>query len=133
MVARNPSGTLVKSDAFIEPLKSVTRDMGGGGMHSSAGDYLKLLMALLRNDGTLLSNSSVAELLKPQVKDSEYLADERNASIFGDMWPDGKKVKCNHGLGGLVTEEDLSSGRRQGSMMWFGDSSIVWVCQCPLS
>ena len=132
MVARSPSGTLIESDTFTGPLKSVKRDIGGGGLHSSAEDYLKLLIALLRNDGTLLSKSSVADLLKPQVNDIEYLKDEHNARMFGDMWPSGGKVRCNHGLGGLVIVEDLSSGRKKGSMMWFGSSMIVWVRHHPL-
>jgi CubicO group peptidase (beta-lactamase class C family) len=62
IVVRSPSGTLTESRPFTEPWKYVTRDMGGGGMYTSAGGYLKLLMAILRNDGTLLSKTSVAEL-----------------------------------------------------------------------
>jgi hypothetical protein len=87
--------------------------MGGGGMYTSARDYLKLLMAILRNDGTLLSKSSMAELLKPQVKDSECLVDERNTQMFAETWPKGGKVKRNHSLGGLVAMEDLSTGHRE--------------------
>ena len=68
MVARSLSGTLTESSAFTEPWIYVTRDMGGGGMYTSAGDYLRLLMAILRNDGTLLSKTSMAELLKPQLE-----------------------------------------------------------------
>jgi len=29
----------------------------------------------------------MAELLKPQVKDNEYLMDEHNTQIFAEMWP----------------------------------------------
>jgi hypothetical protein len=64
-------------------------------------------MVILRNDGTLLSKASIAELLKPQVKDNEYLADERNTQIFAQMWPRGGKVKVQPqfkrtgGYGGL--------------------------------
>ena len=98
-------------------------------MYTSAGDYLKLLMAILRNDG-ILSKTSMAELLKPQVKDSEYLVGERNTQMFTEVWPKGGKVKCNHSLGGLVVMEDLSTGRKRGSLMWFGSSMIVWVSRC---
>lgn len=130
MVVRSPSGTLTEIRPFTEPWKYVTRDMGGGGMYTSAGDYLKLLMAILRNDSTLLSKTSMAELLKPQVKDNEYLVDERNTQMFAQMWPKGGKVKCNHSLGGLVVVEDLSTGRKRGSLMWVGSTMIVWVSQC---
>jgi CubicO group peptidase (beta-lactamase class C family) len=125
VIARSPSGTLTDSSAFTEPWKCVIRDMGGGGMYTSAGDYLKLLMAILRNDGTLLSKTSTAELLEPQVKDSECLVDERNTQMLAETWPKAGKVKCNHSLGGLVVIEDLSTERKRGSLMWFGSSMIV--------
>jgi methyl acetate hydrolase len=126
-VARSPAGTLTNSNTFTEPMKSATKDIGGGGMYSTAGDYMKLLKALLQNDGTLLSKSSVSELLKPQVEDNAYLDHERNAYIFSNIWPNGAKANCNHGLGGLVNMEDLSTGRKTGSMMWLGATAIVWV------
>lgn len=127
VVARSPAGSLTNSNAFTEPMKSAAKDMGGGGMYSSAGDYIKLLSALLRNDDTLLSKSSVSELLKPQVKDNAHLDHERNAYIFSNIWPNGAKVTCNHSLGGLVSMEDLSTGRKTGSVMWLGATAIVWV------
>jgi CubicO group peptidase (beta-lactamase class C family) len=127
MAVRSPAGSLMESDAFTEPLKSATRGMGGGGMYSSASDCMKLLMALLQNDGTLLAKDSVAELLKLLVKDSAYSADQSNADIFGNIWPKGAKVKCNRSLGGLVNMEDLSTGRRKSSMMWYGGPMIAWV------
>lgn len=88
---------------------------------------MKLLKALLRNDDTLLSKGGVSELLKPQVKDNAYVDHERDAYIFNNIWPNGAKVNCNHGLGGLVNMEDLSTGRNRGLMMWLGATAIVWV------
>lgn len=107
-------------------------------MCSSASDYMKLLMALLRNDGTLLSKTSVAELFKPQVKDDAYMTDERNAYVMGSIWPNGAKVECNHSLGGMVNMEDLSTGLKKGSMLWYGGTMIAWVSRelpqaCPNS
>ena len=68
MASRSSTDTLVDSDVFTRPLKSAARHIGGTGMYSSASDFMKLLLAMLRNDGTLLSKESVAELLTPQVK-----------------------------------------------------------------
>ena len=99
MAEHSPTGTLVDSNSFPEPPKYATRDMGGAGMYSSTSDYMRMLMALLRNDGKLISRGSVAELLNRHVKDNAYLADENNVHMFGDMWPIGAKVKCNHSLG----------------------------------
>jgi hypothetical protein len=78
MASWSPTNTLVDSDVFTEPLKSTTKDIGGTGMYSNASDFMKLLIAILRNDGTLLSKESVAELLVPQVKNSSYIPDESN-------------------------------------------------------
>jgi hypothetical protein len=68
-------------------------------MYSSASDCMKLLMALLQNDGLLLSKENVADLSKSQVKDSAYLPDESNAHILGTIWPKRAKIKCSHSLG----------------------------------
>jgi hypothetical protein len=127
MAARSPIGALIDGNAFAKPLKSTIRDMGSVGMYASAGDYMKLLMALLRNDGTLLSKGSVAELSTLQVKDSAYLADDRNANFFEKIWPEGAKVKCNHGLGELVNMEDLRTGRKRGSIMCYRGDMIAWI------
>lgn len=102
---------------YFEPLKSTTKDIGGTGMYSNTSDFMKLLITILRNDGTLLSKESVAELLLPQVKNSSYMPDESNEQILGDIWPNGAKIQYNHTLGGVITEEDLSSGRKKGSVM----------------
>jgi CubicO group peptidase (beta-lactamase class C family) len=125
MAARSPDGNLVKGDA--EYFQKMSMDMGSAGMYTSAADFLKLLTALLRNDGMLLSKESVLDLAKPQVTDADYMNNERNAPILGDVWPKGAEVPCNHGLGGLINMEDLPTGRKKGSLMWFGAGMIVWV------
>jgi hypothetical protein len=60
------------------------------------------------------------------------MPDESNEQILGDIWPNEAKIQYNHTLGGVITEEDLSSGRKKGSVMWFGSPMIVWVCQNPI-
>ena len=125
MAARSPEGTLIKGDA--EYFQKMSMGTGGAGMYSSAEDYLKVLTALLRNDGKLLSKENVRELSRPQIKDPDYMAHDRNKPILGDVWPKGVEVQRNWGLGGLINMEDLPWGRKKGSLMWFGVGMMVCV------
>jgi CubicO group peptidase (beta-lactamase class C family) len=119
MASWSSTDTLGDGDVFTRPLKSATRHIGGTGMYLSASDFTKLLLAMLRNDGTLLSKENIAEPLTPQVKNSSYMADESKGQISGDIRSNGAKVQCNHSLGGVIAEEDLSSGpERLGNVVW---------------
>jgi CubicO group peptidase (beta-lactamase class C family) len=65
MSMRNPkTGELMQSPSrfWSEKYKD---DHGGGGVFSCAADYIKVLHALLRNDGTLLKPSSIDTLFTP--------------------------------------------------------------------
>lgn len=104
---------------------------GGGGLYSTAADYLRLLRCLLRGgelDGTrILSESAVAEISRNQIGDLEAsmqrtaLADRSNDFIFMD----GSQ---KFGLGVMIETEQRRGRRAIGSFSWAGIvNTFFWV------
>ena len=102
-------------------------DIGRAGAYSSSSDYMKLLTSLLRNDEKVLARQSVAELFKPQLRDTSHLMAKSKPKIDVSIWPDG--VPLYHSLGGLVNMDVFPSGRRKGSMSWVGGLNLYWVSE----
>ena len=112
---------------------------GGGGLHMSAGSYIKLLQSLL-NDGVyaptgkrILKKETVDLLFAPQYtndKESKY-GNELRAWLHVDTDPfhrsprNGGPKEVPHrrrgfGLGCILTLEDLPGGRAAGTLMASG-------------
>jgi methyl acetate hydrolase len=114
----------------------VTQDpefhMGGGGLYSTAGDYITLLQMLLQG-GTLgevriLQPETVQEMSRNQIGDLNVTA--INSAIPAltnnvDFYPDMVK---KWGLGFMITTEDLPTGRSAGSLAWAGlANTYYWI------
>jgi CubicO group peptidase (beta-lactamase class C family) len=107
-------------------------DRGGGGACTSMSDYVKVLIALLKNDGTLLKPATIDLLFTPCLSSDA-------AKKLGDDWSKGRQKvdtddielkiakQVNHALGGMVSETDLPGGRKAGSMWWGGLPNLIWV------
>jgi len=136
MTMRDANGKLIPSPTRYFP-EDTADDQGGGGLYSTAGDYIKVLIALLKNDGTLLSPSGVDILFTP------YLSPAAAASLKGvrteqhldlesekDSWAMGgvvAPVDVDYALGGLYAEYDSEGGRKAGTMSWGGLPNLSWV------
>lgn len=98
-------------------------------MFSSASDYVKVLVSLLKNDGKLLKPESVKQMFEPQLPDAKYihevLADpevNRGMTLGSEM---GKQ--WNWGLGGILAMEDTPGRRSKGTLTWSGMPNLAWV------
>lgn len=129
----------VQSDTF-GPIGRVRRS-GGGGLAGTARDYIKVLISLLRDDGVLLRPASVASMFTPQLKDPSMLrkiqAHPMAFALAGNI-PAGAPV--NFGLGGLINEEAMPTGRSAGGLQWSGYPNLFWwinprdgICGCYFS
>lgn len=118
MTARTPTGDLVS----VPPLRKLDPldDLGGGGIYCAPSDYIKLLAALLKNDGTLLKPESVAEMWKPQLPDTKYLDAALADETAGPMFRSGVNGSnaWNWGLGGILNTEDVEGVTSKGTMTW---------------
>lgn len=118
MTARTPAGDLVSAPPLrkLDPLD----DLGGGGLYSAPSDYIKLLAALLKNDGTLLKPESVSEMFTPQLPSDKYLAAALDDETAGPMFKSGVSDSnaWNWGLGGILNMEDVEGITSKGTMTW---------------
>ncbi|KAI0850367.1 putative transesterase [Daldinia vernicosa] len=101
--------------------KSAKGDFGGHGLFMTAPDYVKVLHSLLANDGKILKPETVNDMfehhLSPEATESHRAA---LVSPMGVFFRVGTAVDAvsGHGLGGLLTLQDVDG--------WYGDHTLTW-------
>lgn len=101
---------------------------GGGGLYSTAHDYLCFLQSLLNDDGLLLKSSTIKEMLSPQVQ-HEHIFDEMPDRSVAKRFASKRKIagKLQHSLCGMMGSETSDLGRSGSSNMWYGATNTYWV------
>lgn len=121
---RKSTGELVPSAPYNHP--DPVDDLGGGGLYSSAGDYIKMLISLLKNDGTLLKPETVKMMFEPQLADPKPLLAHTQDPNAGAMFRNGvDSASWNFGLGGILTTADVPDVCRKGTLSWGGLPNLV--------
>ena len=111
------------------PAAQATEAMGGGGITASPTEYIKILHAILKNDGSLLKKETVDMMFQPHLTPgskeglAKLLAIPEFNQMVGNL-PQG--VTKDWGLGGLLLEGDIPGWRSQGSMSWGGMPNLIW-------
>ena len=106
-----------------------TDAMGGGGIYATPAEYMKVLHAVLKNDGTLLKRETVEDMFRPQLSGQSRAALLKVMS-FPDVngmtggLPEG--TKRDWGFGGLLIMQDLEGWRSKGTMTWGGMPNLTW-------
>jgi len=127
---RESSGRLVPQP--LEKQTPQTSFSGGGGIYSSAPDYLTLLQALL-NGGSLrgteiLRPSTVALMGENQIGNLEAgRMKTTNPALSNDVdfFP-GKRLRW--GLGHMINLDAIADGRKAGSLTWAGlFNTYYWI------
>ena len=101
---------------------------GGGGLFGTAGDYLRLLQALLTADRRILGDEMRRLLFAPQ--SGSHRAGALTSAIPAvnapfDLFPD---MATAWSLGGLINPQAIPGGRSAGSMGWAGiANTYYWV------
>jgi methyl acetate hydrolase len=125
--ARTPGG-LISTD--IEIPQNPEFHMGGGGLYSTAGDYLKFAQMILHG-GTfngaqilqpetvaVMSQNAMGDLVCNPMKTAVPAASNDVNFISGMKW----------GLSFLINPEPLPTGRSPGSLAWAGlANSYFWI------
>jgi methyl acetate hydrolase len=118
MHARIERGALAASPFGLPPPPHPA--MGGGGLYSTAGDYLKFLMAILAGGAPILSGASVAAMAHPEAEGLHVgvLPSVGSwLSVGFDPFPGRNK---QFGLGFAINPEPGPAGRSAGSLAWAG-------------
>ena len=118
MHVRTPEGGLAPMAFEMPPAPHF--GMGGGGLYSTAGDYLKFLSAILVGGGPILSAASVAAMAETQWEGEEVgVLGSANPMLCAGFDPFPGNTK-RWGLGFLVNPELGPNGRAVGSLAWAG-------------
>ena len=130
------SGKAVLKPKVVPPEPRPEEAMGGGGIYATPVDYLKVLHAVLKNDGLLLKQETVNDMFRSHLSQGSQQAlmkllqiPEVNLMMGG--LPEGTEL--NWGLGGLLLMDDLPGWRRRGTLTWGGMPNLTWVSvlSCP--
>jgi CubicO group peptidase (beta-lactamase class C family) len=132
---RGPGGSLT-----AEPLEPLAKRQapaprsfsGGGGIYSTAADYLTLISALLRDGaldgGRILRPETVALMGQNQIGDVDVgVLKTMTPSLSNDvdLCPG---VPCKWGFGHMINMQAMAGGRGAGSMTWGGLlNTYYWI------
>ena len=109
-----------------------TNFSGGGGIYSTAPDYLTLLQALLNGGSlrgaTILRPETVAMMGRNQIGNIEAgILKTLNPNLSNDVdfFPG---VHLRWGLGHMINVDPVPDGRRAGSLTWAGlFNTYYWI------
>ncbi|CAG8903624.1 unnamed protein product [Penicillium salamii] len=104
-------------------------DFGGHGLFLPGCDYIKILHSLLANDGKLLRGDSVEDMFRHHLSDEATVGHrEALGGPAGVFFRVGTEVgaRVGHGLGGLVTLEDVEGWYGEGTLTWGGGLTLAW-------
>ncbi|KAM5446182.1 hypothetical protein McanMca71_008020 [Microsporum canis] len=127
MALRSPDGSVIKGKV---PFGYPAADCCGGvGLYSTPADQAKLLSALLRDGGGIISEGSLNELLRPQTADASHfnsmMCGPKRAHL-GQTWPEGSKG--HFGLSSSINAENFPGRRAAKSANWQGMPGIhAWL------
>ena len=127
---RLEDGTLVPTD--FEVPQEPQFEMGGGGLYSTAGDYLKFLRMVLNRGqgagGQVLKPETVELMSANQMGALDVLQlKSTNTMLTNDLVlpPD---VPHKWGLAYMINTKPLPTGRSAGSLMWAGlTNCYYWI------
>lgn len=103
--------------------------LGGSGLYTTVGDYLKVLEDLMQEQPKTLKKETVDLMFTPQLSEesrkSLRASMELMGVMIGGMVPEN--VRLDHGLGGLlVVDDNPNTGMKGGTMTWAGHGNLLW-------
>ncbi|KAG2171894.1 hypothetical protein INT44_006684 [Umbelopsis vinacea] len=102
---------------------------GGHGLYLPGTDYTKILRSLLASDGKLLKPATVDDMfqhhLSPEATKAHQTAMAGPMGIFFRVGIDSQ-TKAGHGLGGLLTLEDVDGRYGERTLTWGGGLTFAW-------
>jgi CubicO group peptidase (beta-lactamase class C family) len=128
MHARLPDGSLAPIEFPLPPAPNP--GMGGGGLYSTARDYLAFLKALLDGGvgahGRILRPETVALMLANHVRDLDCGDLVSSSPAMTNDFKPLPGVAKRWGLGFLLNQTDGPDGRRAGAGAWAGLSNCYY-------
>jgi len=131
---RGPDGGLVP-DPTIEIPQEPEFEMGGGGLYSTAGDYLKFVRLML-NEGrsdkgeAVLKPETVAAMSQNAMGDCKVCVLKTAAPPFSNDAEFFPGMDKTWGLSFMINNDEAPTGRSAGSLAWAGlANTYYWIDQ----
>ena len=134
MMMRTEDGQLVQPPAAESEGEAPPPEfeMGGGGLISSAKDYIRFLQMILRDgelDGTRILKEETIDLMGQNhmgdLRVTELPANVPEMSLAAEFFPGDEKT---WGLTFQINEEPGHTGRSKGTLMWAGlTNCYFWI------
>ena len=131
---RGPDGELTP-DPTIEIPQEPEFEMGGGGLYSTAGDYLKFVRMML-NDGrsdkgeAVLQPATVTAMSKNAMGDCKVCLLKTAAPPFSNDAEFFPGMDKQWGLSFMINNAEAPTGRSAGSLAWAGlANTYYWIDQ----
>lgn len=108
---------------------------GGLGLWATAQDLFSILESISKDDSRLLRSSTIQEALKPQLGDkARATMAEFMKNLMFDDWGMGGGFQHHSKrdaslLGMTLTEENVNTPRKKGTVAWTGYPNILYVCR----
>ncbi|CAI7615898.1 unnamed protein product [Penicillium glandicola] len=104
-------------------------DFGGHGLFLPGSDFVKVLRSLLANDGLLLNPAAVDDMFQQHL--GPEAAAGHQAALSGPVGAHFRVgtdlgMKAGHGLGGLLTLEDVDGWYGERTLTWGGGMTLTW-------
>lgn len=131
---RGADGELT-ADPSIEIPQEPEFEMGGGGLYSTAGDYLKFVRMMLnegRSDGgeAVLKPETVAAMSKNSMGSSKVTLLETAAPPFSNDAEFFPGIDKQWGLSFMINNAEAPTGRSAGGLAWAGlANTYYWIDQ----
>ena len=131
---RGPDGKLTPDPALELP-QEPEFEMGGGGLYSTAGDYLKFVRMMLNQGKSdkgqpVLKPGTVAEMSKNAMGDSRVCMLKTAAPPFSNDAEFFPGMDKSWGLTFMINNETAPTGRSPGSLAWAGlANTYYWIDQ----
>ncbi len=131
---RGPDGSLAP-DTELELPQDPEFEMGGGGLYSTVGDYLKFVRMML-NQGksdkgqAVLKPATVAEMSRNAMGDSRVTMLKTAAPPFSNDAEFFPGMDKRWGLSFMINYAEAPTGRSAGSLAWAGlANTFYWIDQ----
>ncbi len=131
---RGADGAL-QPDTALELPQEPEFEMGGGGLYSTAGDYLKFVRMML-NQGksdkgeAVLKPATAADMSKNAMGDSKVCLLKTAAPPFSNDAEFFPGMDKQWGLSFMINNEEAPTGRSAGSLAWAGlANTYYWIDQ----
>jgi methyl acetate hydrolase len=127
---RNPDGAVVKDET--QPPPTINPIIGGGGLSSTAADYIRFTRMILNNgelDGArILKADTVAAMGRNAIGDIGVPALKSALPARSDDFSFIADGRDKWGLGFLITVDEVKGKRSAGSLSWGGiNNTYFWI------